>query len=769
MKSPFRHQKDSTKGGISHHSFRKLKLTTFPSLNKYMQFESLSFSDNPIKSFHDLPVLPNLKELYLDNTQIESFKDCRPQPSLHSVSLKSTQLSRMPLINIMCSIAFGNSIRFVNGVAIKKEDYHMSEFLRPKLVTYLQSGWLLMSIDELRLFHSETRERRILKINGNIPQLNKDLPDIPETPCKLKKPHLTKSTMRSKTPTVTRTSDILKDEKKKENMEKKTIAAPQTVVRHGPANKLKTAKSVCQTPTRTPKRTPKGTPAKETKADKSKKVSNCIVSTPTTRNKTSSPISNTPITRLRREIGMESPYVQHKLEFDEEFEVEETNIVDSIKQSEPVVSNDEVYRTPNRRLMLSIATNIVQEAIRFSESDDDETIDKDKTNDPAINETEQLPKLEKLIIENQTTMQLQLCEQECEHTEEAEAKSEEIDVAPQIIEDNSQDMEINEDNLIQENIEKTNEHDNDSEMEIIERNVEVSSPSFSIKNEERKPNFGKQRHISISSPMAINTYHSASRMVIDQPDLFQEKDYNNSIPLPEFDDILEDSIDNDDLNLAYNDSSAMCTPKNEKKVQICMSPAVTVDYSTNNDDSIEEFLKNIPTFEEIPLKTAMKSSVKSVNQLFERQQKYVSSIRRTYNIPMKQVELPVIHIEEDTHIDNNNNNVNQNESSEEDEFYKLMDEDIDDDYISTCDSSEQASIKEIIFDPIIETPVEKKSHLPTRMLKRKSQINSHKNGSENEIPNIETTNVKRNLFCPKSPRRSFRKATSSANFHGMFE
>lgn len=146
----------------SHGSFSQQNLTEFLLADKISTYDSLDFSNNPIKSFKSLPILPLLEDLNLENTQIESFADAQCQPSLKKLNIKNTPLSMLQNVRVMCIIALGSWIEEIDGVRITPEESHAAVSLSPRLRKLLTLGWIISTINPLHLHNVFTDQNGTL-------------------------------------------------------------------------------------------------------------------------------------------------------------------------------------------------------------------------------------------------------------------------------------------------------------------------------------------------------------------------------------------------------------------------------------------------------------------------------------------------------------------------------------------------------------------------------------------------------------------------------
>lgn len=119
-------------------------LSDVPDLSSLKNLEKIDFSKNQIKSLRNLPTLSNLKYLIIDDNNISSLVGVKPQPKLSFVSFLSTPLSDYSYLPIMCVIAFGDSIREVNGVTIDEKTLINGKKYRNKVKEYIQKGFIII-------------------------------------------------------------------------------------------------------------------------------------------------------------------------------------------------------------------------------------------------------------------------------------------------------------------------------------------------------------------------------------------------------------------------------------------------------------------------------------------------------------------------------------------------------------------------------------------------------------------------------------------------
>lgn len=153
--------------GSSFRFFTNQHLEKFPSDKSLSTVTSLNASGNPFTNFTGMIEMPYLHDITLDNTELISFQGSVELPSLVRISLKNTPISHYHTLGIMCSIAFGQKLRFLNQENITALSLSTADQLRPHLRPLLAQGWILTCVNPIRLYHSVTRARRVMSIAIN--------------------------------------------------------------------------------------------------------------------------------------------------------------------------------------------------------------------------------------------------------------------------------------------------------------------------------------------------------------------------------------------------------------------------------------------------------------------------------------------------------------------------------------------------------------------------------------------------------------------------
>ena len=155
-------------------------LTKFPAEKIKENVQELILNNNQISSFQGMISLPSLTKLSLDNNNISSFEYATIQPSLTEISFLNNPISNWKYFKVMCILAFGNTL-FLNGSKsnlgdsgkpglkstprLSKEEQAFFKVLESNqngfniLHQYITEGWIIMSLNPVRLLQPETRER----------------------------------------------------------------------------------------------------------------------------------------------------------------------------------------------------------------------------------------------------------------------------------------------------------------------------------------------------------------------------------------------------------------------------------------------------------------------------------------------------------------------------------------------------------------------------------------------------------------------------------
>ena len=152
--------KTQTKSKNSFYSFEGLSLTEFPSNINSDAAKIINVSNNPISSFEGIKEYPNLTYLICKNTKIETFQGAKIQPSLQTLTLSGSPLSRETFCRVMALIAFGNSLKTIDQVAIRESDRTLAQTFSSQLRPFIISGWVITSRNPIKIFNSATKQRK---------------------------------------------------------------------------------------------------------------------------------------------------------------------------------------------------------------------------------------------------------------------------------------------------------------------------------------------------------------------------------------------------------------------------------------------------------------------------------------------------------------------------------------------------------------------------------------------------------------------------------
>jgi hypothetical protein len=122
--------------------------------------EDWRLSDNPLPNFEGLQLLPNLEILRCDRTDISSFKGGVTLPRLRTLHLLTTPISQYDTVRIMASIVFGDSLQYIDQVAVSRPEAKLASDCRPALLKSLLDGWILSSVNPLLVYDPATKRRR---------------------------------------------------------------------------------------------------------------------------------------------------------------------------------------------------------------------------------------------------------------------------------------------------------------------------------------------------------------------------------------------------------------------------------------------------------------------------------------------------------------------------------------------------------------------------------------------------------------------------------
>ncbi|OHT08517.1 hypothetical protein TRFO_22939 [Tritrichomonas foetus] len=106
--------------------------------------------------------LSQIKTLRLDNTKIGTFDGAIFNIPIKNLSMLNTPLSHYSHYRLMALIVFGAELETIDHNPIKKSERQLFEKNKEVLYDYLVEGWILTMLSPLKLYHPETRQRRVL-------------------------------------------------------------------------------------------------------------------------------------------------------------------------------------------------------------------------------------------------------------------------------------------------------------------------------------------------------------------------------------------------------------------------------------------------------------------------------------------------------------------------------------------------------------------------------------------------------------------------------
>lgn len=142
--------------------FTSTVLAEFPKIPPKSEINEIIIANTPISSFKGMESNESLETLNCDNTKIKSFEGACYQPNLVSINLGNTPVQKYTHYRIMALVAFGNSLRIIDHVTVKKHERISSKQIAEQIREYIRSGWILMMHTPLKLVHSETRARKVI-------------------------------------------------------------------------------------------------------------------------------------------------------------------------------------------------------------------------------------------------------------------------------------------------------------------------------------------------------------------------------------------------------------------------------------------------------------------------------------------------------------------------------------------------------------------------------------------------------------------------------
>jgi len=155
-------------------------------------FHVLYLQRNHLDSLEFFESQPNLKELHLEENDVSTFRGLKIQPKIEAIFIKGNPIAKHPLCHHMCLIAFGNSLKSVDGSIITQIERWQVQGAGEMMSTALQEGWLPSEDLQLPLLESNKhslalsifsfRHHSTEQFKKKIPSLT--FPDATSTPYK---------------------------------------------------------------------------------------------------------------------------------------------------------------------------------------------------------------------------------------------------------------------------------------------------------------------------------------------------------------------------------------------------------------------------------------------------------------------------------------------------------------------------------------------------------------------------------------------------------
>ncbi|EAY20758.1 hypothetical protein TVAG_391420 [Trichomonas vaginalis G3] len=140
-------------------SYENKKLHKIPEIPND-DFTMLVLASNPLKTFNGLNSYENLHELSVNKTKIETFEGAVEIPHLQKFTCYQAPLEKINYLRIMAIIAFGKSLIVVNNVPIPEKERQFADQYADTIRTYIQSGFVITSMNPLRIHNPKTKERK---------------------------------------------------------------------------------------------------------------------------------------------------------------------------------------------------------------------------------------------------------------------------------------------------------------------------------------------------------------------------------------------------------------------------------------------------------------------------------------------------------------------------------------------------------------------------------------------------------------------------------
>lgn len=177
----------SSKRRVENFRFINQNLTEFPLIKDVGECFTLNLTKNPVVNFKSLKEYDSLVSLILNDTKLSSFKFAPNLPQLEEICFCNTPLYKNELCKIMTLIAFGEKkLKCINFQEVTERERKEASRLSIKVRDLVVEGWVLTSVDPIRLFNPMNRKRKVVyleqKIDGDYPSRIYKSEEISELP-----------------------------------------------------------------------------------------------------------------------------------------------------------------------------------------------------------------------------------------------------------------------------------------------------------------------------------------------------------------------------------------------------------------------------------------------------------------------------------------------------------------------------------------------------------------------------------------------------------
>ena len=145
-------------------NYSNQQLKEFPKINNPNKIYELNISLNSIYSFQGMKNMNFLEIFNFENTLIKSFSDCKYLPNLKKLFSKGSCLSGIKYFDLMSCIVFGDNLLFLDNKLIIKEIKKKAKLWRSVLFKELVNGWIITSLEPLKLENFDCKQQKILFI-----------------------------------------------------------------------------------------------------------------------------------------------------------------------------------------------------------------------------------------------------------------------------------------------------------------------------------------------------------------------------------------------------------------------------------------------------------------------------------------------------------------------------------------------------------------------------------------------------------------------------